>query len=230
MPWSETSPMNERLYFIADVQRAQESMTTLCDRYGISRKTGYKWYERYQIDGPAGLLEHTRRPHTSPTATAPEVVTALLALRRRHPTWGGKKLVTVLARRQLDLPRLAPSTAAALLKRHGCVTRRRRQRALGHPGRPTTTMTEPNATWTADFKGQFKTGDGRYCFPLTVADGATRYLLACRALGSVRSGPCARARRVRSLSGSSVRMDFLSAFAVTTACPSPPPRSRASRP
>ena len=187
MPWSETSPMHERLQFVADVCRAHDSMTTLCDRYGISRKTGYQVYARYVREGPAGLLDHSRRPHTSPTATAAGVVEALLALRARHPTWGGKKLVAVLARRAPELPALAPSTAAALLKRHGCITRPRRRRARGHPGRPTTTMQTPNETWTADFKGQFKTGDGRYCYPLTVADGASRYVLACRALTSVRT-------------------------------------------
>lgn len=187
MPWRETRPMDERVQFVADVRRAFESMTALCERYGISRKTGYKWYARYVAEGPVGLLEHSRRPRTSPAATDLAVVRALLALRARHPRWGGKKLVAVLARRAPELPALAPSTAAALLQRHGCITRPRRQRALGHPGGPTTPMTAPNATWTADFKGQFKTGDGRYCYPLTVADGASRYLLACRALLSVRT-------------------------------------------
>lgn len=187
MPWRETSPMDERVQFVADVRRAHEPMTALCERYGISRKTGYKLYARYVRDGPAGLLDQSRRPHHSPRATDPAVVAALLALRAHHPTWGGKKLVAVLARRQPALPRLAPSTAAALLKRHGCIPRARRRRALGHPGRPTTAMPAPNDTWTADFKGQFKTGDGWYCYPLTVADGATRYLLACRALTSVRT-------------------------------------------
>jgi transposase InsO family protein len=179
--------MDERMQFVADVQRAHESMTALCDRYGISRKTGYKWWTRYEAEGPTGLLEHSRRPHASPTATSDAVVSALLALRARHPHWGGKKLVAVLARRAPELPALAPSTAAALLQRHGCITRPRRARVLGHPGRPTAPMTSPNATWTADFKGQFKTRDGHYCYPLTVADGATRYLLACRALTSVRT-------------------------------------------
>src|SRR5258705_1639108 len=187
MPWSETSPMDERFAFVADVRRAQESMTTLCARYGISRKTGYKWCARYQEAGPAGVVDHWPCPCTSPTATGGAVVTALLALRGHHRTWGGKKLVAVLARRRPELPPLAASTAAALLKRHGCIRRPRRPSARGHPGRPTMTMGAPNATWTADFKGQFKTGDGRYCFPLTVADGATRYLLACRALTSVRT-------------------------------------------
>jgi putative transposase len=187
MPWSDTSPMDERFQFVADVRRAHESMTALCDRYGISRKTGYKWCARYAVEGPAGLLEHSRRPHSSPAATSDAVVDALLALRARHPRWGGKKLVAVLRRRAPALPALAASTAAALLQRHGCITRPRRQRALGHPGRPSTTMQVPNDTWTADFKGQFKTGDGRYCYPLTVVDGASRFLLACRALTSVRT-------------------------------------------
>ena len=119
MPWSATSPMDERFQFVADVRRAHESMTALCDRYGISRKTGYKWCRRYATVGPAGLLEHSRRPHHSPTATDAAVVRALLALRAHHPTWGGKKLVVVLARRHPELPALAPSTAAALLQRHG---------------------------------------------------------------------------------------------------------------
>ena len=86
MPWRETSPMDERVQFVADVQRAHESMTALCERYGISRKTGYQVYARYVRDGPAGLLEHSRRPHHSPTATDAAVVAALLAFRARHPT------------------------------------------------------------------------------------------------------------------------------------------------
>ncbi|MFL5577905.1 MAG: IS481 family transposase [Gemmatimonadaceae bacterium] len=187
MPWNETTPMDQRLQFVADAQRTDEPFAALCARVGIAPKTGYKWLARYAAEGPAGLAARSRRPHHSPSATPPEVVAALLALRARHPTWGGKKLVAVLARRQPAWPRVAPSTAAALLKRHGLILAPRRRRALGHPGRPTTPLTEPNAVWTADFKGQFKTADGRYCFPLTVADGASRYLLACRALTSTQT-------------------------------------------
>ena len=189
MPWSEITPMDQRRRFISDVQQARDDMTTLCARYGISRKTGYKWLSRYAVEGPPGLLPRSHRPHTMPRSTAPEVVSALLALRQHHPTWGAKKLLTVLARREPRMAEMLParSTAAALLKRHGLITSPRRRRAIGHPGRPTTPMEEPNAIWTADFKGQFKTGDGRYCFPLTVADGASRYLLACRGLTSVRT-------------------------------------------
>jgi transposase InsO family protein len=114
-------------------------------------------------------------------------VSALLALRRRHPHWGGKKLVTILARRDPTWAAIAPSTAAALLKRHGLIASPRRRQPLGHPGRPTPLLPEPNGTWTTDFKGQFRTRDGTLWYPLTIADGATRYVLAVRGLHSVRT-------------------------------------------
>lgn len=189
MPWSDLRPMDHRLQFVAAALRAggpDEHFANLCRRFGVSRKTGYKWVERYRTGGAAALVDQSRRPRHSPNATDAASVAALLTLRGRHPTWGGKKLVTVLARRFPTLPVVAPSTAAALLKRHGLITTRRRQRPIAHPGRPTTAMREPNAVWTTDFKGQFPTGDGMLCYPLTIADGATRYLLACRALTSVR--------------------------------------------
>src|SRR5687768_12698733 len=186
MPWRETSPMDQQKQFVREARRAHDDMTALCARYGISRKTGYKWVARYEAGGVTALEELSRRPHRSPQATEEAVVAAILTVRSHHPTWGGKKLAATLARRWPTLPRCAPSTIAALLKRHGLVTSKRRRRALGHPGRPLTPMTEPNAVWTADFKGQFKTRDGQYCYPLTIVDGASRMLLACRALTSTR--------------------------------------------
>lgn len=105
-------------------------------------------------------------------------------MRRSHPSWGAKKLLRVLERRGVgDLP--SRSTCCDLLKRHGLVISPRRRRYPGHPGRPVSKITEPNAVWTADFKGQFKTGDGLYCYPLTVADAYSRYLLACQGLRSI---------------------------------------------
>ena len=188
MPWTEATPMDHRLQFVAEAQRTDESFVTLCARYGIAPKTGYKWLARYEAEGPAGLHERSRRPYTSPTATSSTVADALVELRRRHPTWGGKKLLAVLARRRPRLVLPAPSTVAALLKRAGLVTTPRRRRALGHPGRPMAPMDAPNTIWTADFKGEFKTRDGVYCYPLTICDGYSRYLRACRALGSTASG------------------------------------------
>jgi len=182
MPWSETSPMDERLRFIADYRRRFFSLSELCRRFGVSRKTAYKWIERYEEEGPPGLVDRSRRPETCPHQTASEVVEALLEARRRHPTWGAKKLLRILSKKHPDWPWPARSTAADILNRHGLVQSRRRRRHPGHPGRPTTPMTEPNEIWTADFKGQFKTRDGLYCFPLTVVDGYSRYLLACQGL------------------------------------------------
>jgi putative transposase len=188
MPWSETRPMNERLRFVVEAERGEEFFRALCARYGIQPKTGYKWLRRFAAEGVAGLAERSRRPHQSPTATPRESVAALVELRGRRPTWGAKKLVAVLRERHPALVIPAPSTAAALLKREGLIRVPRRRVVRAHPGRPVTAMLQPNAVWTADFKGQFKTRDGIYCYPLTIVDGASRYFLSCRALTSVRYG------------------------------------------
>ena len=187
MPWSETTMRDERRRFVGDALRERFSFVELCARYGVSRPTGYKWVARYLAEGEPGLSDRSRRPHASPWATAPESVAFLLELRRRHRSWGAKKLVAKLRERAPALPCPAPSTVAALLKRHGLIERSRRRVARAHPGRPVTAMEVPNAVWTADFKGQFKTRDGVYCYPLTIVDGYSRYLLGCRALLSVRA-------------------------------------------
>ncbi len=184
MPWRAESPMDQRTQFIADFLRDAMSTTELCALYGISRKTGYKWIERYLRHGPAGLEEQSRRPRHAPNQTPAEIVTALLEARRRHPTWGGKKLLTLLHTRHPRWPLPGRSTACDILKRHGLVPLRRQRRRIGHPGKPTRPMLAPNDVWSADYKGQFRTGDGRYCYPLTVADGFSRYLVGCQALGS----------------------------------------------
>jgi transposase InsO family protein len=187
MPWSETTPMDERLQFAADLRRGTEAMAVLCRRYGVSRKTGYTWRDRYAAEGVAGLAARSHAVHACPHATPPDAVDALCELRRRHPTWGPKKLLAVLAARHRRLVLPAPSTAAALLKRAGLVTSRTRRRTAGRPGRPTAAMDAPNAVWTADFKGEFKTRAGVSCYPLTVCDGYSRALLACRGLPSTRT-------------------------------------------
>jgi transposase InsO family protein len=178
--------MDERLRFVVEAERDEEFFTTLCARYGIEPKTGYKWLRRFHTEGVRGLAERSRRPHRSPSATSPESVALLVELRHRHPSWGAKKLVAVLGERHPSLTLPAPSTAAAILKREGLIRVPRRRVVRAHPGRPVTEMLAPNAVWTADFKGQFKTRDGIYCYPLTVIDGASRFFLSCRALGSVR--------------------------------------------
>lgn len=182
MPWSETSPMEQRLLFVKDHARGLYPMSDLCDRYGISRKTGYKWLARYEAAGPTGLLDRSRRPHHCAHASPPEIVRALVHARRRYPYWGAGKLLEILARRHPSWPWPHRSTACEILERHGLVRRRRRRRKHPRTSRPHAAMTAPNVVWTADFKGEFKTRDGRYCYPLTVVDGCSRYLLGCRAL------------------------------------------------
>ena len=184
MPWSETTPMDQKTQFIADYLRQSLSMSELCDLYGISRKTGYKLVERYLKHGPSGLEERSRKPSSSPNHTPEHIVEAIIALRQRHPSWGAKKLLPILERRHpnWDLP--GRSTVCDILSRQGLVPRKRNRRHIGHPGKPSTQILSPNDCWSADFKGQFKTGDGLYCYPLTVTDGFSRYLLGCQGLGS----------------------------------------------
>ena len=182
MPWSETSPMDQKTQFIADVLRGGLAIVELCDDYGISRKTGYKWIDRYLKEGPEGLRDRSRRPTDSPNGTPPELVQALVEARRHHPSWGAKKLLKILHDKHPRWPLPQRSTVCEILKRNGLVTRKRRRRAIGHPGKPTTIVTAPNDLWCADYKGQFKTGDGRYCYPLTVTDDFSRYLLGCQGL------------------------------------------------
>jgi len=184
MPWSQTLPMDQRTQFIADFLRETLSITELCQLYDVSRKTGYKWIERYLRSGPAGLEERSRKPHRSPNATAEEIVAGILDARHRHPSWGGKKLLTLVHKRHpnWDLPHR--STVCDILSRHGMVAKKRSRRRIGHPGKPTTAILAPNDVWSADYKGQFRTGNGIYCYPLTVTDGYSRYLLGCQGLNS----------------------------------------------
>lgn len=184
MPWSETSTMDQRTQFIADYLRDVLSITELCELYGISRKTGYKWIDRYLHLGPAGLEEGSRRPQHSPNVTEPEIVASLLDARHHHPTWGAKKLLPLLHKRHPSWILPSRSTVCNILSRNGLVPKKPRRRHIGHPGKPPTQMLAPNDVWCADFKGQFKTGDGKYCYPLTVTDGYSRYLLCCQGLYS----------------------------------------------
>jgi putative transposase len=182
MPWSETSPMDQKTQFIADVLRGSLSIVELCGIYSISRKTAYKWIDRYLREGPGALLERSRRPVNSPNSTSPELVRAIIEARQHHPSWGAKKLLKILRDKHPRWPWPQRTAVCDILKRNGLIAKKRRRRAIGHPGKPTTIVTAPNDLWCADYKGQFKTGDGRYCFPLTVTDDFSRYILGCQAL------------------------------------------------
>jgi len=182
----ETSPVDQRERFIHDHRLELYAMAELCARYGISRKTGYKWLARFEEGGRLGLRDRSRAPRHCPHRIAPDVATTICAARRQHPSWGPAKLLAWLQRRSPALDWPAVSTAGDLLARRGLVKKRRRRRQWQHPGVVPVVTTQPNDLWTADFKGHFRTRDAIYCYPLTVADQHTRYLLACHGLLSTK--------------------------------------------
>jgi putative transposase len=182
MPWKETSPMRERLDFLRDHASGLFNFGELCLHYGVSRKTGYKWLKRFGEEGPQGLQDRSRRPHTSPHQIDQRVVDVLLEAKQRHPCYGPKKIKSLLELERPSRQWPAASMIGELFKKHGLVKHRRRHRRPGHPGHQPRELTFPNQLWTADFKGEFKTRDGALCYPLTIADGYSRYLLAVEGL------------------------------------------------
>lgn len=184
MPWDQTSAMDQKRLFIADYLSRSFAIVELCERYGVSRPTAYKWIGRFLDRGYSGLDELPRRPNRCPHRTADALVEVILDLRRKHPSWGAKKLLKILHGRRPNTVWPARSTVSDILKRHGMVEKKRRRTFPGHPGKPTTAMERPNDIWCADYKGEFKTKDGIYCYPLTVTDGCSRYLLECKGLHS----------------------------------------------
>jgi transposase InsO family protein len=188
MPWQEVVTVELRHQFVHDALRRVVPVTELCAAYGISRKTGYKFLARYEALGAAGLADQSRRPHRSPAALDPVLLQRLLEAHHRHPYWGPRKLLRLVSQRWPQAPWPVRSTVARRFQHLGLVTARRRVRRPGAAGPPRAEMEAPNAIWTTDYKGQFKLGDGQYCFPLTVADGYSRMLLACQALTSTKLG------------------------------------------
>lgn len=179
MPWQETNPMLERHHFVLDYDSGHWTMTELCARYGVSRNTGYKWLERYHHGGPASLQDQSRAPRSCPHQTPDKLVRLILAEHARHG-WGARKVLKRLRTRFPHHSWPARSTVFDILERHGCVTPRRRRRRWKHPGAAPLRTTAPNQVWTIDFKGHFKTGNGVYCYPLTIVDHFSRYLLCCQ--------------------------------------------------
>jgi transposase InsO family protein len=186
MPWDETTRMSQRVRFIADFESCLYTMMQLCERYSISRKTGYKWAERFGKEGVEGLKDRSRAPKSCAHGLSDEVSERLLKLRRSHPTWGPRKLLAWLQKREPETSWPAASTVGGLLKRKGLVEARvRRRRPWPPSGPPTIQAAAANAVWCCDFKGQFRTGDGELCYPLTVTDGYSRFLLGVQGLDSV---------------------------------------------
>ena len=184
MPWKECHVEDERLRFVARLMEGQ-SMATLCAEFGISRKTGYKIYERYKHWGLRGLTDRSRRPYRHANQLPQALETQIVTLKKDFPTWGAPKLRERLRRLGLGVRCPAISTVHAVLDRHGLVTRRRRRRIRAE-GTTLSWPSEPNALWCADYKGEFMLANRRYCYPLTITDFASRYLLTCEALATTR--------------------------------------------
>ena len=185
MPWDTSTVMETRLRFIARLLDG-ETMTNLCREFGISRKTGYKIFNRYKDNGLEALTDRSRRPIRYANQLPPQVEGLILTLKRDKPHWGARKIRELLVRRLAgDMRVPAKSTIHAVLHRHGLVKPigRSRNRASGTP---LSEGAAPNELWCADFKGEFKLGNGSYCYPLTVTDHASRFLLLCEALESTR--------------------------------------------
>ena len=175
--------MDERLRFVARLLDG-EKMAPLCAEFGISHKTGYRIYHRYKGCGIEGLTDRSRRPQRAANQLPEAIEKVIVRLKREYPTWGAPKIRERLQRRYASLPCPAISTVHAVLDRHGLVVRRKhRPRAQGTP---LSWPEEPNALWCADYKGEFMLADRRYCYPLTITDFASRYLLSCEALEHTR--------------------------------------------
>jgi len=181
MPWTETCVMDERAKFIIDVLDGTYSMVELCEYYRISRKTAYKWFERYRQGGMSALQDRSRAPLSHPHEISHQVKQAILAIKKRFPKWGAPKIRVRLQRERPGWQNYpAISTIGLFLQRQGLTCRRKRRRRATPTESPLTIGRYSNQVWCADFKGHFKTADGSRCNPLTISDHASRYLLCCR--------------------------------------------------
>jgi transposase InsO family protein len=174
--------MDEKLRFVFEHQREEQSMVELCARFGICRDTGYVWLRRFRLHGAMGLVELNRAAKQHPNQTAAEVERAVLELREAHMRWGPRKLKRILERDQPGRRWPAASTMGEIVKRAGLVVPRRKRRRTEPYTQPLAHAVEANRVWCADFKGWFKSGDGRRVDPLTVTDAWSRYLLRCQAV------------------------------------------------
>src|SRR5262245_34784306 len=182
MPWKETCPMDERAEFIVECLRGELTVTELCRKYEISRKTGYKWMGRFHEGGRPNLADRSRARHGHANATPEELVGMIVAMRKEHPTWGPLKLIDRLERKWPRQRWPAPSTIGEILKRQGLARARRGRHRPPQYAEPFLGCDEPNKTWCADFKGSFALGNGRRCNPLTISDAYSRYLLRVESL------------------------------------------------
>jgi transposase InsO family protein len=179
MPWKETRVMDHKIKMISHWLSGEYSIAELSRIHEVSRKTLYKWIERYQADQDSGLLERSSRPLRMPRATPAERVAEILMLKSQHQHWGSRKLLAWLKSHQPDKCWPAASTTSEILKRHGLVQARKKRHHTPPYSDPFLKAIRPNEVWCADFKGQFRLGSGSLCYPLTVTDSYSRYLLGC---------------------------------------------------
>ena len=198
MPWQTVTPMSQRLEFIHAIVEGRSDFRTACRTFGISEKTGYKWRQRFLEGGPAALGDRSHAPRIPAHQVPAALVDAICALRKENPTWGARKLRNVLMGEQPDRCWPAASTITTLLTRHGYIVPQRR-RARARAAWASTGLTQPlraNDVWAADFKGDFRVTDGALCFPLTVSDLHSRFVLGCTALTTTAYAP-ARVQFIR---------------------------------
>ena len=189
MPWKKVSVMDERLRFVARLLEG-EPMSDVCRSFGISRKTGYKIFNRYKEAGAEALSDRSRRPVRYANQLPEAVERLIVATRQDKPHWGARKIRELLLRRLCGEVRIpSQSTIHAVLDRHGLVAHARRRERLRAEGTALSAGLLPNDLWCVDFKGEFRMGNRDYCYPLTVTDHASRYLLMCEALETTREAP-----------------------------------------
>jgi transposase InsO family protein len=198
MPWKTSSVVDERVRFVVEHEQDEQTMTELCEIYGVSRTTGYDWLRRYQQGGWEALTDLSRAPGRHPNQTAEKIQEAVLELRREHMTWGPRKLKRVLERRVSATVWPAASTIGEMLAREGLVVPRKKRRRVPAYTRPFAAADRPNRVWCGDFKGWFRTQDGERIDPLTISDACSRYLLRCQ--------------QVEKTNGEQVKAIFESAF------------------
>lgn len=185
MPWKECDKVTERMKFVARLSEG-EKMTDLCREFGISRVTGYKIWHRYEEEGIEAINDRSRRPWRLARITPSTVEKAILAVKHEHRTWGAPKIHAYLGRKEPSMKLPARSTVHAILDRHGLVVHRQRRKSIKAKGSPLRTVANANDLWCADFKGHFRLSNNKLCYPLTVTDQHTRYLLGCEALDTCR--------------------------------------------
>ena len=181
MGWKETRVQDQRWLLVKEFAAAERSRTEICLSYGVSRKTGYKWFEQYRVHGVGGLADRSRAPDTQPHAVDEPTIGAILELRTRHPSWGERKLKAWLERERPERSWPSASTIGAVLKQFRLM-RAAPKRRRAQPSSELVAPQEANQVWAIDFKGWFRLGDSSRCEPLTLSDTHTRYLLRCQAL------------------------------------------------